>query len=246
MELPCGSLCKQQHHMQNFQRWEITLAGHSSTTPDGSECYMTLSLTSSTNATVTFQTATWDGFKTCSVVSACQRENSSWEKYPLEGTLSGDVSKYVPQAGTGQKEGLQVSRDIWDDGDGLECRETGGFEARRPPDISGRWCGTATTVCDFGSLGQQDRLLVVCTPLEMPWSVLDSRVGWMWPLPLHCAASPLGQDHRLKFPFCSSVLGNVAKSHGQGKGDVAETGDSNLQKKIFCVAVSSVSNTRGS
>lgn len=57
-----------------------------------------------------------------------------------------DVSRYVPQAGTGHKEGLQVSRDIGHDGEGLKCQRMGDLEARRPPDISGKWCGTVTTV----------------------------------------------------------------------------------------------------
>lgn len=164
-------------------RWEITLTGHSSTTPDRSGCCMALSLTPSANVSVTFQTSSWDRFKMCSVVSACRRVKSSWEKYPLEGTLSGDMGKYVPQSGTGQKKGLQVSRDIWDDKEGLECQEPGSFEARRPPDISGRWCGISTTVCNFGSPGQQDRLRVVCRPLDQPSSkgpLLSCSLGDEW------------------------------------------------------------------
>lgn len=57
-----------------------------------------------------------------------------------------DVSRYIPQAATGQKERLQVSRDIRHDGEALECQKTGDLEARRPLDISGKWCGTVTTV----------------------------------------------------------------------------------------------------
>lgn len=85
------------------------------------------------------------------------------EEYPLDDTRSGNVSKYIPQANTRQKEGLQMSRDIWDDGEGGELQERGSFDARRLPDIPGRWFGTATTAGDFDSPGLQDRLAVVCT-----------------------------------------------------------------------------------
>lgn len=47
----------------------------------------------------------------------------------------------------------------------------------------------------------------------------------------------LGQDRSLKFPICTSVLGNVPKSPGQGKGNFVETGDDNPQNKIFCIAL---------
>lgn len=118
------------------------------------------------------------------------------EKYPLDDTLPGNVSKYVPQASTRQKEGLQMTRDIWNDEERVEFQETGGFEARRPPDISGRWCGTATTVGDFGSPGQQDRLPLVCT------KVLCGTPEWAGcgASSLLCAVSLLGQDCRLKLP----------------------------------------------
>lgn len=145
------------------------------------------------------------------------------------------MSKYVPQAGTGQKKELQVSRDIWDDEEGVECQKTGGLEARRPPDTSGRWCGTATTVRDFGSLGQQGGVRIT----------RDALVCVGFQSGLDVAPASLGQDCSLKFPFCSSVLGNVPKSPGQGKGNVAETGDDNTQNKIFCIAVSPTPNTSG-
>lgn len=59
-------------------------------------------------------------------------------KYPLKATLSGDVSIYVPQDATGHREGLQVSIDMWDDGEEPECQEVGDLEGRRFPDSSGR------------------------------------------------------------------------------------------------------------
>lgn len=112
------------------------------------------------------------------------------EKYD---TLSRNVIKYLPQASTSQKEGLQMSRDIWDD---VEFQERGSFEARRPPDISGKWCGTATTAGDFGSPGQQNRLTVVCT------KVLCGTPEWAGcgASSLLCAVSSLVQDCRLKLP----------------------------------------------
>lgn len=112
------------------------------------------------------------------------------EKYDI---LSGNVrechQKYdtLPQASTSQKEGLQMSRDIWDD---VEFQERGSFEDRKPPDISGKWCGTATTAGDFGSPGQQDRLAVVCTKVlcgTPEWAGCGASF-------LLCAVSPLGQD----------------------------------------------------
>lgn len=63
---------------------------------------------------------------------------------------------------------------------------------------------------------------------------------------LDVAPASLGQDRSLKFPFCGSVLGNVPKSPGKGKGNFVETGDDNTQNKIFCIAVSPMPNTSGS
>ncbi|RMB93625.1 hypothetical protein DUI87_29851 [Hirundo rustica rustica] len=67
------------------------------------------------------------------------------KKHPFDDSLSGNVIKYLPQASTSQKEGLQMSRDIWDDGEGVEFQEKGSFEARKPPDISVKCSGIATT-----------------------------------------------------------------------------------------------------
>lgn len=49
------------------------------------------------------------------------------EKYPLDDTLSGNAIKYLPQASTSQKQGLQMSRDIRDDGEGVKFQQKGKF-----------------------------------------------------------------------------------------------------------------------
>lgn len=136
----------------------------------------TLFLTPSANVSVTSPAWCWDKSKTWSVVSAC------WG-------LKKNIQLIIPFQG--------MSRDIWDDGEGVDFQERRGFEARRPPDIFGGWCGTATAAGDCGSPEKQGRLAVLYT------KVLCGTPEWAGcgASSLLCAVSPLGQDYRLKLPY---------------------------------------------
>lgn len=83
----------------------------------------------------------------------------------------------------------------------------------------GRWCGTATAAGDFGSPGQQSRLewcaLKFCVGLQSELEVV---------LHLFMCHLPSWAGVQVETSFSCSVLGNMPKSTGKGKGDDKEKG----------------------
>lgn len=184
-----GFLCQQQHHKKNVQREQITLPGHSSATPDGSGTAGLCPWLPQQMSLWHFKPAT----ETCSVVFACWGLKKSIHlMIPFQGMPSNTSHRQAPARNRAFKcpETSGMMGKEW------SSNKRGSFEARRPPDISGKWCGTAITAGDFGSPGQQDRLAVVCT------KVLCGTPAWAGcgASSLLCAVSPLGQDCRLKLP----------------------------------------------